>query len=267
MAVQEQKTSAQIQQKEAELKKLNDDLELELAQAAIDIAGIADPTPITDVIGAGLSLFRGDLIGAGLSLISVIPYAGDAIAKTAKGARLAKKIADLERRISAAIDVLRQAIAAQYAARRKLAAAVRAKRQAEKAKKIAAAKKCNPCKPPGGNDFGTQSPKEGSNGSWRDGERANSDWYPDPNTKKGQEVLEATGGQPIKFVDGYPVFSPYAMKLPDGSSARFEIDMQGDHRDFIAARDAMRTKLDDPNWPGTPNRNAPKAALTHDCSV
>ena len=72
-------------------------------QTAVDIAGIADPTPISDVVGAGMSLYTGDFIGAGLSLISIVPYAGDALGKTAKGARAAKKINDLRKRIEAAI--------------------------------------------------------------------------------------------------------------------------------------------------------------------
>ncbi|MDQ3684471.1 MAG: hypothetical protein M3430_02555 [Acidobacteriota bacterium] len=88
---------------EKRLASLNKELELELAQSALDIAGIVDPTPISDVLGAALSLYRGDLIGAGLSLISVVPYAGDALGKTAKGARAAKRVNGLRKRIVAAI--------------------------------------------------------------------------------------------------------------------------------------------------------------------
>lgn len=91
----------ELEKQEAELAALNEELRLDLAQAAIDVAGIADPTPISDVTGAALSLYRGDLIGAGLSLISVIPYAGDALVKTAKGARLAKKISSIKKKIEA----------------------------------------------------------------------------------------------------------------------------------------------------------------------
>ena len=258
MGAKEQKTSTLIQAEESKLAKLNDELKLDLAQSAIDIAGIVDPTPISDVIGAGLSLFRGDFIGAGLSLISVIPYAGDALGKTAKGARLAKKMTGLKKKISAAIASVQAAKAAKFATRMKVTAAVRAKREAEAAAKFAAAKKCKTCKPPTGNRFGSKSPVEGNNGSWKGGERGNAEWHPDPDTEKGQQILQATGGKPVKFKDGYPDFSPHV--YPKGS---VKIDMKGDKSDFRAARDAMREKLGDPNWPGIPGRNMPKDWTWH----
>lgn len=241
MGAKEQTASLRLQSEEAKVEQLNKELQLDLAQSVIDIAGIADPTPISDVIGAGLSLYRGDLIGAGLSLVSVVPYVGDALGKTAKGARLAKKMAGLKKKIAAAIAAVKKAQAAKFAGRKRAAAALRAKRKAKKAKEFAQAKKCQACKEPGGNRFGTQSPKEGSDGSWKGGERGNSTWYPDPNTDKGKQVLEATGGKPIKFEDGHPDFSPYAKH-------RVEIDMQGTPADFTAARDAMRKQLNDPHW-------------------
>lgn len=86
---------------ERELAQLNHELAQELALAAIDLAGIVDPTPISDAIGLSISLARGDLLGAGLSLISIIPYAGDALGKSLKGSRAAKKIAKLRERILA----------------------------------------------------------------------------------------------------------------------------------------------------------------------
>ena len=79
-----------------QLEKLNNELKLDLAQAALDIAGIADPTPISDGLSGLMSLTRGDFIGAGLSLVSMVPYVGDALAKTSKGTRLAAKIAKLK---------------------------------------------------------------------------------------------------------------------------------------------------------------------------
>lgn len=250
---------SEVQAKEAELGKLNGELDLALAQVVIDIAGIADPTPISDLIGAGLSLWRGDFIGAGLSLISIVPYAGDALGKTAKGARLAKTINGLRQKISAAIVALQKAKAA-IAARRQATAAVRVKRVADKAKKIADAKKCKTCKQPGGNRFDTNSPKEGSNGSWKEGERGNSDWHPDPNKKKGKLVLEATDGRPITFNNGHPDFSPFA-------EGKVEINMKGDPTDFTAARNEMRKKLNDKNWPGPDENgkipNAPEGLTWH----
>ena len=49
-----------------------------------DLAGIFDPTPISDGVAAGIDLSEGDLAGAGLSLLSMIPYVGDAVAKPVK---------------------------------------------------------------------------------------------------------------------------------------------------------------------------------------
>ncbi len=223
---------AEIRRAEADLGKLNDELKLDLAQAAVDVAGIADPTPISDAIGAGLSLYRGDFIGAGLSLISAIPYAGDALGKTAKGARLTKKINNLRKRIAAGMQTLNAVKAgASSAIRRRAAAAVRARLKKEAADKAARSATCKPCaKATGGNRFGTQSPKDG----WvNGGERGNSSWKPaDPNSKAAKEISEVTGGRPVQFREGFPVFTPYAKR-------RVEINMRGDHYyDFKAANKA-----------------------------
>lgn len=102
---------------QSELKSHTEDYKFQLAQAAVDVAGIFDPTPTSDVIGAGMSLASGDVLGAGLSLISIFPYVGDAIGKTAKGARVAKKIAELQNKIKKVTDAL---VAAEKRAKNKL---------------------------------------------------------------------------------------------------------------------------------------------------
>ena len=51
---------------------------------AADIAGIFDPTPISDGVSAALSLGQGDFKGAALSAASMVPFLGDAVAKPAK---------------------------------------------------------------------------------------------------------------------------------------------------------------------------------------
>src|SRR5215510_10675508 len=50
---------------------------LDLGQTVLDIAGIFDPTPISDGISGVVSLFRGDWLGAGISVAAMIPYVGD----------------------------------------------------------------------------------------------------------------------------------------------------------------------------------------------
>jgi len=136
-------TSDRLAREEANLAALNEELKLDMAQAALDVAGVVDPTPISDAAGAALSLYRGDLIGAGLSLVSMVPYVGDALAKTAKGARLIKKIDETKKKIEAAITAVKAAKRAK-----KAAAAKSAKRAAAKAKKKAETTKKPDCPAP-----------------------------------------------------------------------------------------------------------------------
>ena len=89
---------------ETKLSKLQDSLKLDLAQAAADAAGLIDPTPISDAIGAGISILRGDWVGAGLSLVSMIPYIGDAVGKTGKGIKLTAKIKSTREAIKATVE-------------------------------------------------------------------------------------------------------------------------------------------------------------------
>lgn len=82
---------------------------LTMTQAAADVAGIVDPTPISDGISAAISLYRGDFLGAGLSVLSMIPGLGDAIAKPLKGSKLALKLAKLEKEIKLVTQQLAKA--------------------------------------------------------------------------------------------------------------------------------------------------------------
>lgn len=65
------------------------------ATTAADIAGIFDPTPCSDAAALVLSAAQGDGLGVLLSLASMIPYAGDALAKPAKIAKYAPKTAKI----------------------------------------------------------------------------------------------------------------------------------------------------------------------------
>ncbi|MEM9056266.1 MAG: HNH endonuclease [Pseudomonadota bacterium] len=65
---------------------------LDLGQLALDVVGLADPTPISDGANGLISLFRGDFLGAGLSAVSMIPYLGDA-AKLGKLGKWAETVA------------------------------------------------------------------------------------------------------------------------------------------------------------------------------
>lgn len=126
-----------IEQLQSELKSVTSDYRYQLAQAAVDAAGIIDPTPVSDVIGAGMSIAGGDYIGAGLSLISAFPYVGDALGKSAKAARAARRITAAQRKIKKITEAL---VAAEKRADNKLlkqAAKSRAAQKAATAKKAA----------------------------------------------------------------------------------------------------------------------------------
>jgi hypothetical protein len=85
---------------------------LDLTQMAFDIAGIIDPTPISDGVSGVISLFRGDWLGAGISVAAMIPYVGD----LAKAGKLPKLLKSIERAVEIAskdakfAEVLRPAL-------------------------------------------------------------------------------------------------------------------------------------------------------------
>ncbi len=96
----------QIERLERDLKIAQKKLAFELGQTVLDIAGIVDPTPISDSISALMSLSKGDYVGAALSTVSILPYIGDVIGKPIKEVRNAKQIAQLEQRIEGLVKQL-----------------------------------------------------------------------------------------------------------------------------------------------------------------
>lgn len=81
----------------------------ERAELVADVAGIFDPTPISDAAGLGLALVRGDGMGALMSLGSMVPYLGDAVAKPAKFLKRAPKVAQAVEAMFKAGDNLAEA--------------------------------------------------------------------------------------------------------------------------------------------------------------
>lgn len=73
----------------AELARQKSELMLDLTQMGLDIAGLIDPTPVSDGANGIVSLFRGDFLGAGISALSMIPYVGD-LAKVGKLGKFVK---------------------------------------------------------------------------------------------------------------------------------------------------------------------------------
>lgn len=103
------KLEKELRETENEMKKTDLEIAAEWAKAAVDTAGIVDPTPICDGVSAGLCVAEGDISGAGLSVLAMIPYLGDAVAKPIKGTRIAAKLFKLgkkfERQMKIAAEI------------------------------------------------------------------------------------------------------------------------------------------------------------------
>jgi A nuclease of the HNH/ENDO VII superfamily with conserved WHH len=63
----------------------------DLGKMAVSLAGIVDPTPVSDGIGAVWALADGEWIDAGISALGVVPYIGD-LAKAGKLGAFARTI-------------------------------------------------------------------------------------------------------------------------------------------------------------------------------
>ncbi len=74
------------------------DLALDLVQLAFDLAGLADPTPVSDGASLLISLGRGQWLDAAISGASMIPYVGD----LAKAGKLPKYLRTVEKAIALA---------------------------------------------------------------------------------------------------------------------------------------------------------------------
>ncbi len=93
----------------AELARQQRELTLDLTQMALDIAGLIDPTPVSDGANGIVSLFRGDFLGAGISALGMIPYVGDLakVGKLGKYARTVERVVDLARMDARFADAVR----------------------------------------------------------------------------------------------------------------------------------------------------------------
>jgi hypothetical protein len=87
-----QQVQSQAAASSGDIAKQKAELALDLTQIGLSVAGIFDPTPISDGIDGVISLFRGDFLGAGISVVSMVPYIGDA-AKLGKLGKFAETIA------------------------------------------------------------------------------------------------------------------------------------------------------------------------------
>lgn len=80
-----------------EIRELHD-LSLDLFQMALDLAGIVDPTPVSDGVSALLAMARGLWLDAVISGASMVPYVGD----LAKAGKLPRYLKSLKRAVKLA---------------------------------------------------------------------------------------------------------------------------------------------------------------------
>jgi uncharacterized protein len=93
----------------AALARQKRELMLDLTQMGLDIAGLIDPTPISDGANGIVSLFRGDFFGAGISVVSMFPYAGDLakVGKLGKFVKTMENVVELARADARFADAVR----------------------------------------------------------------------------------------------------------------------------------------------------------------
>jgi hypothetical protein len=242
--IKDPKIQDQLKKLEGDTARAGDELQGAMLDSAIDLAGVIDPTPISDAIGLARSAASGDWVGAGLSLVSMLPYAGDAIAKPLKGTKIAQRILAIKKRITDNAVKARQIV---VNALKNDAAAIRVKRAAKKGEDLGEEiiQRC----PMEVNRYGTHTPKKGWEGS---GERGNGPWNPSKSgmdQDKLKEIESVTQGKPINFKEGYPDFSEYTYKAKgvDGKEISGEVEIEMSRTgnrsdDFSRARQAMSQK-------------------------
>jgi hypothetical protein len=233
------RTQQEVASLEGQLRSLTSSKEWEIAQAAVDAAGVVDPTPISDGVSAVMSLAKGDWWGAALSAVSMVPYLGDAVAKTAKGARAIKKLKELTDAIAGAtkrLDALKSARKA-LDDRKEAARRVREARRQQSA--------CAGCKPHDEHGVKGLPQNKPPKQEWKDGTPGN-----------GTLVRQTKDGElSVPYKDGYPDYSKATLNgkpvLKDSVEIPSMNGSQGPQgADFKSAQDAMRSKTGNPHWPG-----------------
>ncbi|SEN06483.1 hypothetical protein SAMN05428959_10129 [Duganella sp. CF517] len=141
-----------IQTVTKKLADVNAEMAWEAAGTAADVAGMVDPTPISDAVGAGIAIRNGDFLGAGLNVVGMIPYLGDAVAKPIKATRVAKRVLALKEKATlltkelADLNALKKKEEAAELAAKEAKIAVDAKK-AQDAEKAAAEQKRQQLRP------------------------------------------------------------------------------------------------------------------------
>lgn len=209
----------------------------EAAQITADIAGMVDPTPISDLVGGIIGAFRGDWISVGTSVLGMIPYLGDT-GKLAKWARLGIKSPKYRKlagflndytNLKRKIGILGQTRALKNT-------------RAEMWKYYQRSLKgdnCALCKIAAGK-IGKNLP---AGGAWK-GTKGNSRWMPGTDSALSPEwaaKVNKSGGIPYK--EGVPDFKDFAVSLPGGGKT-MPIEMNGGGGDITRAWKQYREMLE-----------------------
>lgn len=226
----------------------------ERAELVADVAGIFDPTPISDAAGLGLALVRGDGMGALMSLGSMVPYLGDSVAKPAKFLKRAPKVAHAVEAMFKAGDNLAKAgkdtlkaaglSLEQVAAARKKALEKVQQAMLDAKKRVANCESCKLVGPKGeARELQMPSGKAGGNGKWdTPGGVQPSDGFGTFNFTPPKKLPDGRTVDGIEFKNGAPDFSPY---VNGGKHELWEVsgDAEEDGR-----RLAKMMQEADPKW-------------------
>jgi hypothetical protein len=198
-------------------------------QMVADIAGMFDPTPVSDLVGALTAIWRFDWLSLGTSVLGMIPYLGD----TGKLGKWALRAAT-DKRYKYVVAVMNK-----YTRLRRQMALLAQTKALQKTRKqmwdyYQRHKKgddCALCKAAG------KSVKLPKTGTWKPGPpgEPGSKWFPDANTPMSQDMkdlIAKKGGVP--YHEGMPDYSDFARELPPKGSGQttMPIEMTGRQSDI-----------------------------------
>lgn len=194
----------------------------EAAQMGADVAGIFDPTPISDGVGALIGLARGDWMSVGASLLGMVPYIGD-VGKVANWAARGGKYMPLINKLSKYSNIKRKiAVLSQTKALR-----ASRKEMWEYYKRYKKGDKCKKCQ----EAYEKMNLPAPGNGRWA-GEPGNGTWFPNENSGLSPEMqkwVNDKGGVP--FTEGMPDYSKFAVEMPGGGKT-LPLEMTGKNSDL-----------------------------------
>ncbi len=225
------------------------------AQMIADLAGMVDPSPVSDIAGGLIAIWRGDWLSLGTSVLGMIPYLGD----TGKLGKWALR-AVTDHRYKYVVDAMNTytRLRRQIALLAQTKALQRTRSQMwEYYQRHKRGDDCELCKLAG------RSVKLPTTGTWRPGPPGapGSKWFPDANTPMDQAMKDRINqGGGVPYNQGMPDYSNFATELPPrGSGQRtMPIEMTGRGSDI---RNSYKQYYDMMEVNGTPLDRAARRQL------